>query len=186
MKAILGALMCLVLTMAQAFALKGGPVYIKPSPTPAAVVETTGTYSGLFVPIDGDNSMGIFTASIPRTGLGTGTVGLFREGIFYPGVIQGTADPDSAILTGVVNATRSVTFATVINDNGPVRTFVVTYNANGSLLAQIQRNSNLTSRASERIEGSASITYAIVSGPDAGTVGPITYLVSGFKQAQAP
>jgi hypothetical protein len=183
MKATLGALMCLVLTMAQAFALKGGPVYIKPAP---AIVTTTGTYSGLFVPTDGDNSMGIFTAIIPRTGLGTGTVGLFREGIFYPGAIQGIADPDSAILTGVVNATRSITFGAIVNDNGVVRTFVVTYNANGSLLAQIRRNDNVVSPASERIEGSASITYAIVGGPNEGSVGPITYLVSGFKQAQAP
>jgi len=183
MKALLGSLLCLILPITQAFALKGGPVYIKPLPR---TVKTTGIYSGLFVPVDGDNSLGIFTALIPQTGVGTGTLVIFREGVFYPGTVQGIADPDSALLTGVVSASRSITYASVINDNGTVRTFVVTYEANGSLLAQIRLNPNVNSTASERIEGTASITYAIVGGPNEGTVGPITYFVSGFKQAQAP
>ncbi len=95
MKALLGTLMCLLLPISRALALKGGPVYIKPVIPAPGVVETTGIYSGLFVPTDGDNSMGIFTATIPQTGIGTGTVGVFRKGIYYPGAIQGIADPRS-------------------------------------------------------------------------------------------
>ncbi|MDQ6939929.1 MAG: hypothetical protein M3119_07205, partial [Verrucomicrobiota bacterium] len=92
MKILLASLMCLVLCTSESFALKGGPNF-------GTRVRTTGVYAGLFVPTAADNSLGIFSATIPRTGIGTGTVGFFRNGIFYPGAIQAIADPDSGDLT---------------------------------------------------------------------------------------
>src|ERR1700730_9159884 len=112
------------------FAIKRGPIYGGPK------VRTTGTYAGLFVPA-GDNSLGIFTASIPKSGLGTGTVAFFRNGIFYPGTIQGIADPDSAVLTAVVSSTFNITFT---SEADPVthttKNTVVTFNANGDIAGQ--------------------------------------------------
>ena len=104
MKALLGSLLCYVLFATQCFAHKGGPNY------GGGQVVTTGSYAGVLIP-SGDNSLGIFTVTIPAVGLASGTVALFRNGYFYPGTIQAIADPDSAILTGVVDATFDISFA---------------------------------------------------------------------------
>jgi hypothetical protein len=123
MKILLASLMCLVLTMSQGFAISGGPVY------GGSNVVTTGNYAGLFVPTTADNSLGLFAATIPKTGLGTGTVGLFRNGIFYPGTIQAIADPDSGVLTGVVNSSESITFTSIADPiTGTTTNTVITFN----------------------------------------------------------
>ena len=54
MKILLACLMCLVLTMSECFALKGGPEFGK------GQVTTTGIYAGVLVPQVADNSLGIF------------------------------------------------------------------------------------------------------------------------------
>src|SRR5882724_2274702 len=111
MKIVLGCLMCVVLTASECFAIDGGPVF-----GGGGQVTVTGIYAGVFVPIKivvdpgpppvtlTDNSLVLFTLIIPKVGLGTGTTAVFRNGFFYSGTIQGSADPDSARLTGVVNA----------------------------------------------------------------------------------
>jgi hypothetical protein len=87
MKILLASLMCLVLGASECFAIKGGPW------GGGRQVRTTGNYAGLFIPTIADNSLGIFTATIPTTGLGSGTVAFFRNGIFYPGTLQAIVDP---------------------------------------------------------------------------------------------
>src|SRR5450755_2068742 len=107
MKSVLGVLLCLVLFQAECYAHKGGPDY------GTGQITTTGIYAGLFVPSnpDGsDNSLGIFSANIPRNGIGSGTVAFFRKGIFYPGTLQGLADPDTGVLTAVVSSSFNITF----------------------------------------------------------------------------
>jgi hypothetical protein len=124
MKALLGALICLVFTMTQTFAISGGP-WGRPGQT-----AVTGTYAGAFVPplagsppAESDNSLGLFTVTIPKTGVGTGTIAIFRNGHFYSGTIQATADPDSARLYATLNATFTLDdarqFSVVIQPGGP-------------------------------------------------------------------
>lgn len=194
MRILLACLMCEILPLAQVWAIDGGPDYGR------AQVETTGIYAGLFVPKRGDNSLGIFTISVPRTGIGTGTVALFRNGISYPGTIQGIADPDSAKFTAVVDSTHDITFTTETTGNPPTtKNIVITFNANGSIAGHIRANKNTFSTAVARMTGKAKITYATVgSAPgfddssanstchdDSSSRCPISYRVSGFKQSAA-
>jgi hypothetical protein len=189
MKTLLGCLMCLVFTLSQSFAISGGPFGGR------GHVRTTGTYAGLFVPTgvnSSDNSLGLFTATVPKTGLATGTLALFRNGIFYPGTIQAIADPDSAVLTGVVSSSFNITFTSETSGNPPTTTnIVITFNANGSVKGNIRANTLLLTAAAARINGTAAITYATVgSAPGfnsdpANSNGPIDYKVKGFKQAEA-
>ncbi len=179
MKILLACLMCLVLCTSECFALKGGPPY------PGGQVRTTGNYAGLFAPTGTDNSLGIFTVTVPITGQGRGVVAFFRNGIFYPGTIQALVDPDSAVMTAIVNSSFNVTFAETIDTR-----FVVTFNANGSINASIRANSVAFSTAASRIRGTAGITYDTVGGAPgfdlsrANSNGPVPYVVSGFKQSE--
>ena len=138
-----------------------------------------------------DNSLGIFTLTAPTTGLGSGTVALFRNGIFYPGTIQGIADPDSAILIGVVDSSFSNTFTSVTDQGtGTTEDFIITFNASGSINAKIRPNPNVFSTATARLVGSAAITYATVGAAPgfdssiANSNGPVDYAVDGFKQSE--
>jgi hypothetical protein len=167
MKILLACLMCLVLPASQCFAISGGPVF---GPSHHAI---PGRYAGVFLPfpiiIDPgpppvtlmDNSLVLFTLKIPKVGLASGTVTIFRNGFVYQGSpeiggdgagILGSADFNTGRLNGVVSATVAETGGT----------------AKGRFL-------NARIKAS-RISGKASITYS-----DSG--GPILYGVRGFKQA---
>jgi len=150
----------------------------------------TGIYAGVLVPITIlvgdppapmiDNSLALFTLTIPRVDLATGKAAVFRNGIFYSGTIQGSADPDSARLTGVVNAFFQETIATSGNT-----TFIFEFDANGRFVnTKITANSNTSSSASTRIRGKATITYRNDAGDPMGdSGGPIEYRVHGFKQS---
>jgi hypothetical protein len=181
MKILLACLMCLVLGASECFAIGGGPVF-----GGGGQVTVTGTYAGVFVPIVDptigipENSLVLFTLTIPKVGLATGTTAVFRNGFFYPGTIQGSADPDSARLTGVVNAFFQETVATSGNT-----TFMFEYDANGRFVnTKITANSNTFSTASTRIRGKATITYRNDAGDPMGdSGGPIEYKVHGFKQS---
>ncbi len=102
MKILLSSLMCLVLTAAQSFALKGGPDYTRLGPKRPA------TYSGAFFPIvaDGesepDNSVALFTVTLTSTGLGTGTAIIFREGNNYVGTMSATIDANAENFIGSI------------------------------------------------------------------------------------
>jgi hypothetical protein len=183
--------MCVILPLSQAFAIDGGPDY------GSAQVRTTGIYAGVLFPkpvdIGGgvtttDNSLGLFTLSVPRNGLATGTAAVFRNGLYYPGTITGTADPDTAKLTSVMNATFTRTVAQSITTGSggtQVLTFVYTYNANGGVNGHIVANRNIFSTASARVTGKASVTYSNTGAdPQGESGGPIIYRISGFKQSE--
>src|SRR5260370_38480997 len=113
MKVLFGFLMCLVLTIAQTFAISGGPW------SGPGHVTVTGTYAGVLVPIPpvnpapppptlpADNSLALFTLTVTHKGLATGVSAVFRNGIFYPGTIEGSADPNSVQLSAEWQATLS-------------------------------------------------------------------------------
>ena len=135
--------MCPVLTASQCFAISGGPVF---GPSHHAI---PGRYAGVFLPfpiiIDPgpppvtlkDNSLVLFTFTIPKVGLITmGMVTIFRNGSVSQETIQGSADFNTGRLNGV---------------------FIVGSDVNGRFL-------NARIKAS-RISGKASITYSDSGGP---------------------
>lgn len=188
MKILLACLMCLVLTASECFAISGGPGF-----GGGGQVTVTGTYAGVFIPIVdptiglSEDSLVLFTLSIPKIGLATGTTAVFRNGLFYPGTIQGSADPDSARLTGIVSA--SFELNNVVLSDGS-RDITAVYNANGRFVnTKITANSTAFSSASTRIRGKATITYTNTRNdggppdPAGDSGGPIQYKVHGFKQS---
>jgi len=191
MKIVLAGLMCLVLTASQCFAISGGPVF------GGAGVSVTGTYAGVFVPkVDPtvgqrDNSLALFTLVVPRVGLASGTSVVFRNGFSYSGTIQGSADPDSGNLTGVLSAS----FLVVSSINGTTGTIDINaeYDANGQFQnAHIVADQSPARATTARIKGKALLTYrndATVGGvtpdPAGDSGGPIVYRIHGFKQSEA-
>jgi hypothetical protein len=152
------------------FALKGGPVF-------GGKGNVVGTYAGVLVPSLTvgltDNSLVLFTLNIPQTGLASGTLAVFRNGLFYSGTIRGSADPDTAKLFGAINASftrsqREVTAAETQTDpdTGTVTTIFITssvphsYDANGQFVgAKIVGSRNSLTISGTRIRGNASMTY---------------------------
>jgi hypothetical protein len=174
-KALFGCLVCLVFATSHVLAVPGGPRY------EGDVARTSGIFAGVFVPTQEKNTLGLFSLSVPREGLGTGTVALFRNGTFYPGTIQASADPANGQLDGVVNAGYERTVAFTEDER-----FVYTYTGNGLLNARItSMRGRRFSTASDRIRGSAQLTYH-TSDPSAplGSTGTALYIVDGFKQTQ--
>ena len=189
MKILLACLMCVVLSATECFAISGGPWG-----GGGGQVVVTGTYAGVLVPIPTvlapgpppvtltDNSLVLFTMKVPNTGLASGTSAVFRNGFFYTGTIQGSADPDSARLTGIV--------ASEFSQDRQTGTITVTehYEGNGQFTnAKIVADTKGVALA--RIRGKASITYALgANGTDVlrgDSGGPILYKIRGFKQSQS-
>ena len=101
MKILLACLMCLVLTMSQAFAISGGPFGGK------GLVGVVGAYAGTLDPTAAcacPNNLGIFTLSVPQTGLATGNVLIFTGERTFSGPITGLADPNTDILVATLQA----------------------------------------------------------------------------------
>ena len=192
MKILLACLMCLVLTVSQAYAIKGGPF-----DGGGGQVTVTGTYAGVLVSLppvldegppvvlgDPDNSLALFTFRIPRVGLATGESAVFRNGFFYPGQVVGSADPDSAKVTAILNAVFEVTDVELADGS---KSITARYNANGKFdKATIKANDFSVAR----IRGKASLTYTFVCtgcapDPAGDSGGPIFYKIRGFKQSEA-
>jgi hypothetical protein len=107
MKSLFACFLCLVFVTSQSYAISGGP-FSGPGKIPV-----TGTYSGVMMPSKtfspGKNSIALFTMNIPSTGLASGTVVIFGAGLTFTGDIQASADPDTAKVTGEIDATSTVT-----------------------------------------------------------------------------
>ena len=91
MKALFGALICLVFTLTKSFAISGGPWS-----GGNKIIGVVGTYAGvLHDVVVGSNNLGIFTLSVPQTGLASGNVLIFTGERTFSGPITGLADPNS-------------------------------------------------------------------------------------------
>lgn len=185
MKILLACLMCMLLNTVQCFAIDGGPW------GPGGGITVTGNYAGVLVPIptvldpgpppvlQTDNSLALYTMTIPRVGLASGTAAVFRNGIFYPGTISGLGDPDTAKVTGIINASFQETVAQTSTTD-----FIFTFSANGKFdTAKIVAGKS--SSSVERMRGQASLTYVNDAGdPSADSGGPLLYRIVGFKQSE--
>src|SRR5438552_3697148 len=160
--------------------ISGGPVY-----TRGGNLDVTGSYAGTLTPTVPNNSMGLFAVTIPKTGLGTGTLSIFVMGNAYVGTINATADPDRAKLTGFFNAGFNYikTVESGVDKDGNVTFTQITVRAvaTGSINAKIKA-SRTTSQSTARLNGLALVTFDPASAFDFGLPDSLTYKVIGFKQ----
>lgn len=176
--AVLALLLCQVLFVSQAHALAGGPIY------PGGRISTTGIYSGVMNGLL-SNSLGLFSVTIPRTGIGTGTAVVFRNGYFFSGSIQALVDPDSTRLSGTLDLQYSYTYV-VAGLFGPI-TVSVTISASGLVRASVDQTTTRFGRGGLRLNGTAVVTATAPPTDQPITVDPsllttISYNIVGFKQ----
>jgi hypothetical protein len=178
MRILLASLMCLVLTSAECFALKGGPVFEGSKAT------TTGTYAGVFMPTQGSNSLALFTLQIAQIGIGSGTLVIFDAGQIYSGTLQATGDPNKGKVTGLVRATFpyiiTVPSGTDSNGNPTFTTTTVVAVAAGTMQAKVKVNNQFSGVTSTRLTGTADVEFSLtVNHP----FDEIIYDIIGFKQS---
>ncbi|HEX8281457.1 MAG TPA: hypothetical protein VF551_08770 [Chthoniobacterales bacterium] len=161
MKILLAALMCLVFCTVQCYAVKGGPIY-------PAGTNVTGTYAGVleprFDPTDpfSTNSLGIFSLSVPATGLAGGSFVMFVRGTVFKGTIQGLGNPNNGTVTGVLDASFSVlTNQFVINDpffgTFTSSSSTVTARAQGNLNARVSTARGALTTSATLLTGTANL-----------------------------
>ena len=114
MNRVLSLLVAFVFLQTQAWALSGGPVF-----GGNAQFSLIGTYAGALLPtVDPAftdptdpanvaqntqfNGLGLFSLSVPDTGLGSGAFVYFSEGRTFTGTIVGLADPERQTLIGLL------------------------------------------------------------------------------------
>lgn len=188
MKILLASLMCLVLTAAECFALKGGPPY------PGSTKSISGTYAGImqgvFDPTNprSSNTLALFTLSIPQSGLATGVVVAFVAGRAFVGTVSALGDPNKATLRGVVQTSTETKLILCTAAGTPLET-TVTDRADGNIDAKIQRTSTASiSVAGTLLVGTALLNatqtvksptncQAVVENPFS-----LSLIVDGFKQ----
>ncbi len=122
MNKVLSLLLAFVVLQTQCWALTGGPNYS--SGGSAGQTDLIGVYAGALLP-SGDetvegatNGLGLFTLSVPETGLGAGDFVYFSEGRTFTGSITGVADPDEGTLIGLLKGQFDiVTDSIQLNDD---------------------------------------------------------------------
>ena len=191
MKALFAYLLCLVLTVSQTFAIKGGPPY----PAGTNLVGTfAGVMQGVFDPTkpSSSNSIGVYSLGIPKTGNATGPFVMFARGRVFSGTIQATADPTKASIQGVLSATFNYNLSVVVRDSDGsthIDTVPVTATANGPLTSTVSaiKSKNLTT-SSTIMQGSAVLNISqggVAANGDPVIVDVLSLTVSGYKQSDA-
>jgi hypothetical protein len=184
MKAILATLLCYLLIQAQCFAHKGGPFEGGKGQIPI-----NGIYSAILIPTCtncvGSNTLGLFTMTVPATGLASGTAFMFGFGASLTGTIQGAIDPKTAKLYAVFHTELDITVQQTIDT-----TVTYVFLANG----QLTDNKIVAGKgfSMPRISGSANIIFSTSHDSQDDSKSPIPdfpisqqvpYTVLGFKQA---
>jgi hypothetical protein len=189
-RAILSLLLCFVFLESQALAAHsaaGGG-------TPVSVV---GTYAGALLPDTAaaaaagavDNTLGIFSLVVPENGLSTGGFLVFANGQTFIGTINGLADPDTARVLAVLQATFDFTIAVPsvdVNGNTIFNEVNITATAVGNLDATVLA-AVIGTASLGRISGTAHLDVNF------GQIDPIDFspivvnsfdlIVDGFKQS---
>lgn len=178
--ALLAVLLCQVLFVAECQALAGGPIY------PGTRISTTGVYSGVMNGLL-SNSLGLFTVSLTRQGVGAGQAVVFRNGFFFSGTLQAVADPDSTNVSGVFDLQYAYSYT--VADSGNAVVVTVTISASGLMRATVDQTRSRFGASGIRLNGNAVITATLPpttqSIPiDPGLLVPVNFQISGFKQAE--
>jgi hypothetical protein len=184
MKKLLSLLLAYVFLQSQTWALSGGPNY-NGAGAGASVV---GTFAGVLTPtIKNVNTLGVFGVVSPQAGLASGAFVYFASGETFTGVIEGSADPSSLVLSALLDAQANVTQLQNAGNNGTsgtstLATFPIGF-ANGTLYATVSAAGDLFG-AIERLTGKATLQVqgATATGLPNGAVATILLKVNGFQQ----
>lgn len=199
MKTLLAILLSFIISEAPVLAIHGGY-------TLGGAQTVTGTYAGVLIPTSdtllttgsnaatgfGSDALGLFTLSIPTTGLGSGTVVLFSGQQQLFGSIQAIPDPNSTTggIVGVITATGQITTSSFTDvffgDTGSFTQ--VTGEASGGLTATATQSTNTISPTGVNINGTANMNVdTTVTGTDGTTslvpTESIVFAVDGFQQS---
>ncbi|MGI8437379.1 MAG: hypothetical protein ACR2NX_10825 [Chthoniobacterales bacterium] len=191
MKALLACLMCLLLPVAECFALKGGPVYRGNS---ANVVGTySGIVQGVFDPTNprSSNTLGLFSVAVPQSGLASGVVVIFAAGRAFTGTMSGVADPNKSNLRAVIQSTTTTSLILCTSSGTPTSQDVID-RADGNLSASIRGNANVQTSITATLLIGTSLLNATQSVKDPNscqnviqTTFSLSLLVDGFKQTNS-
>ena len=169
--------MCLVFTTAQTFAISGGPWS-----GGNKIIGIVGTYAGVMHDIViGSGNLGIFTLSVPQTGLATGTVFIFTGQRAFSGPISGLADPNTDVLEATLQG-----IPVVSSSGATIET--LNFHADGSLNAKIRLSKKSLGISSVRVRGTSHVTTTDSSATCATCCPPgcsTDYTVHGFKQSES-
>ena len=203
-KKVFPLLLSYVFLTTQCWAISGGPDYGRGtvstiglySGTLAGLTETDASTVGPSIPGDtlpppassttaNSNAIGLFDLTVPQTGTATGTFLLFADGRIFTGTIDGSVDPDTDTLQGIVQGTFDFTLSTFDSTGASVST-AVTAQAVGMINAKI-KGTKTSSNVAARLTGTSflDINFGTV---DATTLAPviarvIQFSVNGFQQS---
>jgi hypothetical protein len=200
MKTLLAILLSFIISEAPVFALHGGY-------TLGGSQSVTGTYAGVLVPTSNDllaadatnfgsDALGLFTLSIPSTGLGSGTVLIFSGADTFTGTIQAVANPNNdtgveGVLTATYNYNLYVPVTTPGENGNPptttISTEAVTATAEGPFSASTVSNPNSAGGLGLDLDGTSqvSVDQGFVNGGNGAPIiiEKITFAVEGFQQS---
>jgi len=195
MKFLLAVLMSFIIIQAPVLAR-----YVYSIPGTAASV--VGTYAGVMIPISdtilvastvdyGKNALGLFTLSIPATGIGGGTVSVFSGGDTFTGSIQALPNPDPSNLgvLGVLNATYDYNLYVPVSTNGTntITTEAVTATANGNFDASVVNDPTSVGGNGVNLSGTStvSITQGFVNAANGNPieVEEVAFAIEGYEQS---
>jgi len=198
MKTLLAILMSFLVTEAPVLAIHGGY-------TLGGSAGVNGTYAGVLVPVQdtllttgsnisdfGANSLGLFTLSIPSTGLGTGQVYIFSGGEQLAGTIQALANPATENgIVGVISATGEITVASVVDNFFGINQVQnqITGQASGGFTASTVQSTVSDSAQGINLDGTANVTVtssttnATTGGTSFIPTDAIVFAVDGFQQS---
>lgn len=198
MKKVLSLLVTYVLLQTQTWALSGGPVF----DTPGSVTNVVGTFSGVLSPrIFGDTSIGIFSLTVPTSGLSSGAFNYFTNGSVFVGTISGVADPEKNSITAFLSATATsrqyittttttTTGGVIVTTTNSVLSTVGSGFATGTLEANVKaaRGSTDVAAIGARLKGDATLSIVRAPAPPGGNQegfpanGDAFLSVTGFRQ----
>ena len=197
MKKVLSILVTFVFLHAQTWAHVGGPDY-------GGSQSVAGLYAGVLIPTKlGSNSLGIFTLTVPATGVAKGQFVIFASGATFLGTTEGIVDPDKLTLSAITDGNETVrasviTTPAVIDPmthaitTPEVRSLqlVTVAQASGTIKAKLNTGPSFSSNtANIRLEGKGFLhltpidTTALGFTPDSIVKGSLDFTVDGFRQS---
>jgi hypothetical protein len=200
MKTLLAILLSFIISEAPVLAIHGGY-------TLGGSGSVVGTYAGVMIPTQinplgtvvtsgttiagfGTNSLGLFTLSIPSTGVGTGSVLIFASGQNMLGNIQAVPDPESDTgIIGVIQATGEITGGASTNDFAFLFVYLTGEGAGGLTASVVQANAG-SSPTGTNLTGTAGMTFSVFVTDTNGNTNiepseSVAYQVEGYQQSTA-
>jgi hypothetical protein len=195
MKTVLALLLCFILAEAPVLARD---IY----QIPGQSTNLVGAYAGVMIPIAttilvpstanfGSNALGLFTLSIPTTGIGAGTLVLFTGADTFTGTIQALANPNpnNPGVLGVATATfnYSLYVTTTTNGTNTITTEAITATANGSFDANAVQDTSSVGGNGLDLSGTTQflINQGFVNGSNGNPIETeqVTFDIEGFLQS---